>query len=78
MRTNSSFALLIFMVTLAIGAALAYACYVQWGALPSAAIGAVAFILAISISNWLPISGTGPSSCALANSTRSRGRGCFS
>jgi regulator of protease activity HflC (stomatin/prohibitin superfamily) len=55
MRTNSSFALLIFMVTLAIGAALAYACYVQWGALPSAAIGAVAFILAISISNSIKV-----------------------
>jgi regulator of protease activity HflC (stomatin/prohibitin superfamily) len=55
MRTNSSFALLIFMVLFAGGASVAYAGYVQWGALPSTAIGVAAFILAIFISNSIQV-----------------------
>ena len=55
MRTNSSFALLIFMVILAVGAGLTYAGYVHWGALPSAAIGVAAFILAIIVSNSIQV-----------------------
>jgi regulator of protease activity HflC (stomatin/prohibitin superfamily) len=55
MRSNSSFPALIFLVILAIGIGLAYAGYVRWGALPSAAIGVAALVLAVVVSNAIQV-----------------------
>jgi hypothetical protein len=43
------------MVILAVGAAVSYAGFLQWGPLPSAAIGAAASILSIIISNFIQV-----------------------
>ena len=55
MRQNKSFAVLIFVVILGIGAALAYARYRVAGSFEAGVIGVCAFVLAIVVSSAIQV-----------------------